>query len=130
MALNNFSAGARNAMVDALVDLLDVGAGANGTIEIATAAFASVLAILDFTAKATNAFGAASGGVATANTIADETSAPATGTAAVFRVKDCDGSVVWEGTVGSGSGDIDLSSTSITTGDTVAITSWTVTAPS
>lgn len=126
MAMNNISTAARNAMCDALVDLVDVGAGSNGTIEIHTSAFGTLLAVLDFSATA---FGASAAGVATAASISDETSAPATGTAAVCRIKDADGTVVWEGTVSTSGADINLNTTSITSGDQVSISSFTVTVP-
>jgi len=135
MAMNAISTTARDAMCNALVDLIDSGAGANGTLEIGTTSFASTLAILDFTAKATGAFdasGSAGGnadGVATANAISDETSCPATGTATECRVKDCDGNVLFEGSAGISSTDLILNTASITIGDTVSISAATVTMP-
>ena len=126
---------ARTAMCDALVDLLDAGTGA-GTIEIRsgtrpanpnTTATGDVLATI--TLK-TPAFGSASNGVATIND-PDPVTAVAAGTATWFRAYDGDGNAVFDGDVGvTGSGaDLELATTSITTGLTVDITGGTVTVP-
>lgn len=125
MAINNISSAARSAMCDALVDLVDGGSG-QGKIKIYTGSFAAQLAELLFTDPA---FGAASNGVATADTISDEDSALDTGTAAVCRITNSDDTVIWEGTVGTSGADINLNTTSITTGDRISISSFTVTMP-
>jgi len=119
----------RSAMCDAMVDLVDAGAGA-GTCEIKSAASlvagTNEIATITF---ADPAFGAATNGVASlASAMTDDTNA-AGGTATAFTVFDSNSLAVWQGTVGSGSGDIDLSSTTIGAGSTVSITSWTVTVP-
>jgi hypothetical protein len=55
-------------------------------------------------------------------------SADATGTAALARFKDSTGTVVVDGlTVGVGSGDIQLNSISLSAGQTVTISSGTIT---
>lgn len=126
---------ARTAMCDALVDLLDAGTGA-GTIEIRsgtrpanpnTTATGDVLATITLE---TPAFGSASNGVATIND-PDPVVAVAAGTATWFRAYDGDGNAVFDGDVGAtGSGaDLELATTSITTGLTVDITGGTVTVP-
>lgn len=75
------------------------------------------------------AFGSASGGVITANTISAAV-ATNTGTATWFRMLQSDGTtVILDGTVGTSASDLNLTSTSITTGDTIAVTSMTVTMP-
>lgn len=84
--------------------------------------------------NATDAFGAAATGVATAGSITDDTSADATGTAAWFRVLDSGGvdqtDNVFDGTVGTTAGyDMQLNTTSIQSGATVSITSMTFTIP-
>jgi len=66
---------------------------------------------------------------ATANAITDDSSADATGTASFFRCQDSDALVVMQGAVGSGSGELDLNTTSIVSGAAVSITSFTVTLP-
>lgn len=133
MAIHNISTAARNAMADALVDLIDGGTtDAGGDLQIGTdsggGTFGTVLAELDFSNPA---YGPASTGVAQENAISDETNAPATGTAALCRVRDRDNTVIFEGTVGAtGSGaDIELSSTAITAGDNVSVTDLPVTMP-
>lgn len=125
MAINNIATSIRNTMCDAFVDALDAGAGA-GTLKGFTAAFAALLFTNTFSDPA---FGAAAAGVATANAISDDTSADATGTAAVLRLADSVPTTVAEGTIGAGSGDLSLNTVSITAGDRVSITSATVTMP-
>lgn len=76
------------------------------------------------------AFGASSAGVAVANAIADETNAPASGTATWFRVFKSDGtSVVMDGSVGLSNAEIVLTSTAVTIGGTVSVPSFQITAP-
>ena len=98
------STAARNAACDAIVDLVDGGAGA-GTIQIRTGAAptapsdadtGTLLATLTFSDPA---FGAASSGVATASAITSDTNVDDTGTAAHYRVKDSNGTVIWQGNV-------------------------------
>jgi hypothetical protein len=74
------------------------------------------------------AFGAASNGVATANALTADSSANATGTATWFRALQSNGtSVVGDGTVGTSGCDLNLNSTSITSGIEVSVTSHTYT---
>lgn len=119
----------RNGLADYVVDALDTGsADPNGDIQVATSgAFSTILALLQF---ANPAFGAAAGGVATANAIASDTNAPNSGTAANFRVRDRDNVEVFRGSVSAtgGGGDMQLSSVGIVAGDTVSLTSMTYTA--
>jgi hypothetical protein len=98
---------ARNAGADAITALADAGAGA-GDIQIATTAFASILATITLSDPA---YGAAASGVATLQgTPLSDSSADNTGTAAVYRVRDSDTNVVFDGPVAtSGGGDINLS---------------------
>ena len=71
---------------------------------------------------------AASGWVLTLNAIADDASADATGTATWFRLVKADGTThVLDGDVGTSGADLNLDSVSISAGDTVAVTSWTIT---
>jgi hypothetical protein len=59
----------------------------------------------------------------------EDLSANATGTAAHYRIKDSGGTTCHEqGSVGQGSGDLQLDNTSIVAGQQVTITSWTRTA--
>lgn len=118
----------RNAMADAAVDLLDAGSGA-GTLEIksgaSTVAGTNEVATLTFSDPA---FGAASSGTATASAITDDSSATG-GTASHCTLFDSDSDAVVQGTVGTSGADINLSSVSIGAGDTVSITSLTLTQP-
>ena len=74
------------------------------------------------------AFGAASAGVATANAITADASANATGTATWFRVLKSDGTTtLWDGSVGTASANLILSSVAITIGAAVSVSSFTYT---
>jgi hypothetical protein len=117
----------RNGLADYVVDIIDTGTGdaqgdlvimTSGDVEVATLAFSNP------------AFGAASSGTATANSITADSSATG-GTAALFKVQDRDNQEIFRGSVTAvgGGGDIELSSTSIGAGDTVSISSLTYTAP-
>lgn len=133
MALNlQESTESVNAACNAIVDLADTGyiriydgtqpADANTAVSTQT-----LLAELRFGATA---FGAASGGTATANAITSDSSANATGTAAWFRVLKSDGtSVLWDGSAGTSGCDLNLNTTAIVSGATVAISSMTFTHP-
>lgn len=117
----------RNAACNAVVDLIDVGAtDANGDIVIRDAVDAEVATL----AFANPAFGDAAAGVATANAIADDTSATG-GTADDFIFQDRNNAEVLQGsvTVTAGGGDLELSSVVIGVSDTVSISSFTVTMP-
>ena len=124
------SSTAVNAQADALSDLLDNGylriydgtQPANANTAITTQV---LLAELRFNATAAPA---ASGGVLTMNSIAQDSSADNTGTATWFRALKSDGStVVFDGSVGTSGCDLNLGSTSITSGASVAVTSMTFT---
>ena len=126
------SAASRNAAVNAIVDQLD---GAASVVKIYAGAIddpdvAATQTLLATLTCATPAFGAASDdgttSTATAGAIADETNAVA-GTAAWFRAETSGGACVCQGTVGVGSGDLQLNTTSISTGGTVSVTAWTFT---
>lgn len=83
--------------------------------------------LAELTLNAT-AFGAAVAGVATAGTITSATAA-ASGTASWFRVTKSDGTtVLFDGTVGTGTHDLVIDTTTITAGVTVAVTAFTYTA--
>lgn len=119
---------ARNAACDAIVDLVDAGAGA-GTLELKSAASTTSgtneVATLTFSDPA---FGAAAAGVATASAITDDSSATG-GTANDATFFDSNNNAVLQCDVAASGSDINLSSISIGAGDTVSITSLTVTVP-
>lgn len=84
----------------------------------------NLLATLTFAATA---FGAASGGVITAAAIGSATAA-ATSTATWFRCFKSDGTtVVLDGSVGASGCDLNLNSTSIVSGQSVSVSSFTIT---
>lgn len=114
---------ARNAACDAIVDLIDAGVGA-GTLVFQTGADVEV-ATLTFSDPA---FGAAATGVATASAITDDTSATG-GTVAQASFFDSAATKVLEATVGTSGADINLSSLAVGAGDTVSVSSLTVTVP-
>lgn len=127
----------RSAACDAIVDLIDAGAGA-GTIKVYTgaaptnasdAASGTLLGTLTFSDPA---FGAASNGVATASSITSDTTADASGTAGYFRVLDSDGTVIFQGTAGATADTPNMdfgASAAIVAGGTIAVSSFTFTVP-
>lgn len=124
------SSTAVNAQADALSDLLDNGylriydgtQPSNANTAVSTQV---LLAELRFNATAAPA---ASGGTLTMNAITQDSSANNTGTATWFRATKSDGStVVFDGSVGTSGCDINLGSTSITSGSSVGVTSMTFT---
>jgi hypothetical protein len=76
------------------------------------------------------AFGSAIGGVLTANTIVDDTSANNTGTATWFRILKSDGStVLFDGSVGLSNANLVMTDVDIRVGSRVSINSFTYTLP-
>ncbi len=87
----------------------------------------TLLAELTFAATA---FGAASNGVATANAIASDSSANATGTATFARTFETDGTtVVFDCEVGTSGANLNLNTTSIVIAAAVSVSSFTYTHP-
>lgn len=117
------STAGRNAACNAVVDLLDAGSGA-GALVFRTSGSAEV-ATLPFSDPA---FGNASTGVATASAITPDTSATG-GTTDRATLEDSDANTVITASVGTSGEDINLSSVAIGAGDTVSMTSLTVTVP-
>lgn len=126
----------RNAACDAVVDLLDLGSGA-GTIKIytgtqpTTANDAVAGTLLATITMSDPAFGAASTGAAALAGTPLSATAVASGTAGWARVADSNAATVFDGSVTAtgGGGQIELATTTITSGVTVQITSGTVTMP-
>jgi len=118
---------ARNAACDAIVDLIDAGAGA-GTLVFETVADAEV-ATLTFSDPAFDnaATGTAASGQA-GFLISPDTNATG-GTIAQASAYDSNAAKVIEFTCGTSGADINLSSLSITAGDTVSCSSLTITVP-
>ena len=112
----------RNGIADYVVDAID--SGGTGTLEFQTSGDVEV-ATITFSATA---FGAAAGGIATANSMTDDTNATG-GTISKARIKNGSATEILACAVGTGGSDINLSSLSIGAGDTVSLTSLTYTAP-
>lgn len=128
------STNTRNKACDAIVDEIDAGSGA-GTIAIRTgsqptnvgdADTGTLLGTLTFSDPA---FGSASTGSSSANSVTSDISADASGVAAHFRIKDSSGAIHSDGTCGQGSGDLSFDNSTIVAGGTIAISSFTVTVP-
>ena len=127
MALG-YSVTLRNAQLDAIT----TRAGASALLRIysgtrpATGGTATTL-LAELTCNATFAPGASSG-VLTLNAITQDSSANATGTATWFRIVQSDGSThVLDGDVGTSGSDLNLTTTSIVSGQPVSISSATIT---
>lgn len=110
--------------MQAVVDQIDAGTGA-GKLEIGTSGMSTVLATITLSDPS----GTVSGAVLTfSGTPLSDSSADASGTAAAARIRDSDNNDVVTGlTVGTSGTDIILDSTSITAGQTVTISSATLT---
>lgn len=134
MALTpSITTAAQNAAADAVVDLVDVGGAGSlriysGTMPTDANTALSGNTLLANLAMSATAFGAASSGVATAATITADSSADATGTATFFRILAGNGTtVVMQGSVGTSGADLNLTTTSIVSGQPVSISSLTYT---
>lgn len=114
------------------LDTITTGAGASALLRIydgtrpATGGAATTL-LAELTCNATFA-PAASGGVLTLNAITQDSSANATGTATWFRIVKADGTThVMDGNVGTSGSDLNLTTTSIVSGQPVSVTSFVIT---
>ena len=131
MALK-YSTTLRNAQLDAITTAV----GTSGILRIYSGSRpANVAAAITGTLLAecvcnASAFAAAaSGGVLTANAIANDSSANASGTASHYRLFRSDGTTaVIDGDVSTSGADLNLDNTSINSGQVVSITSFTITA--
>lgn len=120
----NYSAALKTTRMNAVVTAIDAGAGP-GFVEICTAGYALVLATITLQDPSA----VVAGDLLTFDNTPGmtDTSADAGGVAAIARIKDSTGTVVIQGlTVGVGTGDIQLNSTTITAGQTVTLTSGTI----
>jgi hypothetical protein len=102
----HLSVAMRNAGLDAMLALLDAGAGAGtvtfyaGAVPTTVATAISGQTLLGTAILHDPAFGSAVGGVATANTITDDPAADASGTPAFARFRDSNGNSVMDATIG------------------------------
>jgi hypothetical protein len=116
-----FTDDAVNPAVNALTALLD-----SGYLRIYDAS-TTLLAELRY---ASTAFGAASAGVATANTITSDTDANATGTASKFKSYTSSSTLMFYGTVGTSTlFDLKLNTVAISSGAEVSVSAQTLTLP-
>jgi hypothetical protein len=119
----NYRTSLKTTRMTSVRDDIDSGAGA-GTLEVCTAAFASVL--ITFTLS--DPSGTIASDVLTLSGMPKAANAAATGTAAVARIKESGGAVVVNNlTVGTSGTDIIISSTSITSGNPYNLNSGTIT---
>lgn len=115
----SYSTALKNDRMTAIVTKL----GNAAYMEICTAGYASVLATIPLA----NPVGAVSAGVLTLTTPASDSSADATGTAAVARIKDGSGNIHVTGlTVGTSGTDIIVASTSIVASQVVTLNTATI----
>lgn len=138
MPVLHLSTTARNAAVDGVVSLIDAGA-APGTIKVygapmpATPETPLVAQVLLGTLTFSDpAFLAATGGMATADAVTADTSVDADGTATWARVADSDGNTIMDidVTATGGGGVLTLDTVALLVGGTIAVTGFTLTAPS
>lgn len=116
---------ALNAACDAVVDLVDVGAGTATVVFWAGGVGSATLRTFDL---ADPAFGAASSGSAALLGVPLSDTDAASGTVNAFSVEDQDGTEVWRGTVGTSGTDIIIDSTTIASGQAVNLNSLTLSA--
>lgn len=127
----------RNAAADGIVDTID-GGTPPGRLEHRTGAQpsnvndASSGTLLGTNLFSNPAFGAASGGTATANAITSDTNADASGTAGYFRIytgAGADTAALAQGNSGTSGVDLVFDNNVIVAGGVIAISSFTVTVP-
>ena len=133
-ALNAFalaySTTIRNARLNAIRDAIDGGAGAgllriyDGSRPATGGTATTLLAELTFTDPCSTG---ASSGTLTMSAITADSSANANGTASWFRCVDSAGTFVLDGNVGTSGSDLNLNSTSISSGQNVAVSSFVIT---
>lgn len=125
-----YSTTVRNERLQRVQVNIDLGAGAglfriyDSTRPATCGTATTLLAELTFTDPCAPS---ASGGVLTFSAITADASANATGTATWFRNVDSTGTCCVDGNVGTSGSDLNLNSTSIATGQNVAVTSYVIT---
>jgi len=119
----NYVASLKSTRMAAVITAIDANA-APATIEIGTAGMAAVLCIITLADPSFTE----SGGVITMAGVPKSGVASQSGTAAAARIKDGGGTSIVTGlTVGTSGADINLNSTAISSGQTVTISSGTIT---
>jgi len=115
---------ARNAALDGIVDLIDLGTGSAGSVQILDSSNTE-LATLPLSNPA---FGPANNGTVLANTVTRDNTVNA-GTASIFKVFNTEGQEIFSGTVSglNGGGDLVLSNANLVVGDSVRVSSFSMT---
>lgn len=122
-------------LANTLADAVDTALGNAGTIKIytgtqpATADTAASGTLLATFTLGSPGFGAASSGTITLAGVPLTVAASNTGTAGWFRIATSGASTILDGSVGTSGNQINLNTTSITSGVNVTITSGTITMP-
>jgi hypothetical protein len=124
----------KDTTANAMLDAITTAIGSNGKLRIydgtqpatADTALSGNNVLADLALSATFAAGAASG-VLTADTITADSSADATGTASFFSLLTSGNVRILDGTVGTSGADLNLNTTSIVSGASVAVSSLTIT---
>lgn len=118
-----------------LADAIDTLCGTAATLKVYTGAqpatgdtTASGTLLATFTLS-NPAFGAASGGVITLSGTPKTVAASNSGTAGYFRIETSGAAKILDGSVGTSGNQLNLNTTSITSGVNVTITSGTITLP-
>jgi len=118
-----YAAALKTTRMNSVVTAIDVGAGA-GKIKIYVTGGGTLLAEL----PCSDPCGTVSGAILTFSAITSDASANNSGTAAEATITDSDDNVIVSGlTVGTAASNINLNSVTITAGQTVALTSGTLT---
>jgi hypothetical protein len=132
MALQ-FDTTLRNTMLDSIET--SVSAGGAGKVQIWTGSVPANCGAASTGTKlweytlGTDFMSNASAGSKAFNPVPLSAAAVATGTAGYFRIVNNSGTAIMQGTVATSGADLNLDNTSINSGQTVQITSWTITAP-
>lgn len=132
MALK-LSTTARNALGDALIAAIGNGGLLKvyeGTRPVSVAASLGSATLLGTLTCGSPFAPATASGVVTANAITQDSSADATGTAQFFRIFKSDGTTaVVDGDVGTSGSDLNLTTTSVSAGGPISVTSCILTMP-
>ena len=115
---------AKNAALDGIVDLIDGGTGSAGSVQILDNSNTE-LATLPLSNPA---FGSANNGTVLANSVTNDDTV-VTGTASTFKVYNTDGLELFSGTVTGlgGGGDLILSNINLVVGDSISVSSFSLT---
>lgn len=125
-----YSSTVRNNRLTQISNAIDGGAGAGllriyqGTRPASGGTATTLLAELTFSDPCAASI---TGGVLTFNTITQDSSADNSDTATWFRLVDSTGAFVVDGNVAASASDLNLTPTSITAGQPVSVTSFTIT---